>query len=103
MRLAGSTGVYEALTRHFLAADVPEEAAHHLAADALVEGETEADIDRFFELYELLRSKGYSDSAAQHVAVEMLEKREPMAQTTTRFAGIYGDPSTDADGSGCPD
>lgn len=103
MRLAGSSGVYEALARHFMAADVPEEAAHHMAAEAAVHGQTDADLDRFFALYELLRSKGYSDSAAQHVAVEMIEGREPMAQTTRRFAGIYEDPSTDIADSGCAD
>lgn len=102
MRLAGSSGVYEALARHFLAAEVPEEAAHHLAAERAVHG-TEADLDRFFSLYELLKSKGYSESAAQHVAVEMLEGREPMAQTTRRFAGIYGDTSGNTEGGGCAD
>lgn len=96
MRLAGSSGVYEALSRHFLAADVPDEAAHHLAAEGVVHGKTEVDLDRFFALYELLKSKGYSESAAQHTAVEMLEGREPMAHTTRRYAGIYGDPSIDA-------
>ena len=101
MRLAGSSGVYEALARHFMAADVPEEAAHHLAAEGAVHGSTEADLDRFFALYELLKSKGYSDSAAQHVAVEMLEGREPMAHTTRRYAGIYGDQPADPEDSGC--
>jgi hypothetical protein len=43
------------------------------------------------ELHALLRSKGYSEQAAQHSALEMLAKREPEAQTTRRFAGMYGD------------
>jgi len=76
---------------------IPREAAHHLAAEAVVgDVDPAARMDAFFGLYELLRSKGYSDSGAQHVAVEMIEGREPMAQPTKRFAGIYGDPSADA-------
>lgn len=101
MRLAGSSGVYEALARHFMAADVPEEAAHHLAAEGVVHGKTDADLDRFFALHQLLKSKGYSDSAAQHVAVEMLEGREPMAHTTRRYAGIYGDQPTNPQDRSC--
>ena len=36
-----------------------------------------------------LRSKGYSESYAEEVAIGMLEGKEPMAQDTVRFAGIY--------------
>ena len=49
----------------------------------------------FFETYELLRSKGYSSSAAQDVAERMTLQQEPMAKKTVRFARIYDDPSTD--------
>lgn len=103
MRLAGSSGVYEALSRHFMAGEKPANVAHQQLADGVADGAANADLDRFFALYELLKSKGYSESAAQHVAVEMLEGREPMAHTTRRFAGIYGDQSLDTQSSGCAD
>lgn len=54
----------------------------------LGEGSTRA--DQFHDLYALLRSKGYSDQAAQVTAVSMLAKEQPMAQVTPRFAGISG-------------
>ena len=47
--------------------------------------------ERFFETYELLRSKGYSSSAAQDVAERMTLRQEPMAKKTVRFARIYDD------------
>jgi len=101
MRLAGSPGIYNALARQFTGQGIPRGAAQHLAAEVLVDGNAiESQTDAFFDLYELLRSKGYSDTAAQHVAVEMMEGREPMAQSTRRFAGIYGDASPDADERG---
>lgn len=103
MRLAGSSGVYEALSRHFLAGDAAEETAQHTEAGGAAHEKSDADLDRFFALYELLKSKGYSESAAQHAAVEMLAGREPMAQTTRRFAGIYGDSSGDIQGGHCAD
>ena len=46
-------------------------------------------LDSFLHLYELLVSKGYSESYAEEVAIGMLEGKEPMAQDTVRFAGIY--------------
>ena len=48
-------------------------------------------LDSFLRLYELLRSKGYSDPYAEEVAIGMLEGKEPIAKDTTRFAGIYPD------------
>lgn len=48
-------------------------------------------LDSFLRLYELLRSKGYSEPYAEEVAIGMLEGREPVAKDTTRFAGIYPD------------
>ena len=48
-------------------------------------------LDTFLRLYELLRSKGYSEPYAEEVAIGMLEGREPMAKETTRFARIYKD------------
>ena len=47
------------------------------------------DLDIFLETYELLKSKGYSSSAAGDVAERMTLRQEPMAKKTVRFARIY--------------
>ena len=49
------------------------------------------DLDIFLETYELLKSKGYSSSAAGDVAERMTLRQEPMAKKTVRFARIYDD------------
>jgi hypothetical protein len=53
-------------------------------------GEGSTRVEQFQELHGLLRSKGYSDQAAQVTALSMLAGEEPMAQPNRRFAGIYG-------------
>ena len=53
------------------------------------------DLDTYLETYELLKSKGYSSSAAGDVAERMTLHQEPMAKKTIRFARIYDDSSTD--------
>jgi hypothetical protein len=92
MRLAGSPQVYEALTRRSPAGEAPQATAVVAGPGA---GASTADpgtgLDRFLELHALLRSKGYSEQAAQHSALEMVAGREPEAQTTRRFAGMYGE------------
>lgn len=104
MRLAGSPELFDALVRQYAGRGIPREAAHHLAADVVVEGESlDSRLDAFFGLYELLQSKGYSEPAAQHLAVEMIEGRLEEARPTRRFAGIYGDPSTDSYAGDAPD
>ena len=96
MRLAGSPELFNALVRQYTGQGIPRGAAQHLAADVMTDDDgVDGRLDAFFGLYELLQSKGYSAAAAQHVAVEMMEGREPMAQSTRRFAGIYGDSSSD--------
>lgn len=102
MRLAGSPEVYEVLSRRFADSGMPGEASRHLAAEVMADGDRiDARLDTFFRMYELLQSKGYSESAAQHLAVEMMEGREPMARMTKRFAAINGQQFPDA-GSGGP-
>lgn len=64
----------------------------------LGEGSTRA--DEFHDLYALLRSKGYSDQAAQVTAASMLAKEQPMASVTPRFAGITGTTSPGGNYSG---
>jgi hypothetical protein len=91
MRLAGSPEVFEALSQQFADDGFPRRAASYPEAEA-IDGNDGVDqnVEAFYRLYELLQSKGYSQNAAQHLAVEMMEGREPMARTTKRFAGVYG-------------
>lgn len=92
MRLAGQPEIYSALARHFVSDDVPPQAARHLAAEVVAHGDdVDTSIDRFFHFYELLKSKGYADEPAQHLAVEMMEGREPASKPGLRFARVYGD------------
>jgi len=75
MRLAASPEVYRALAKHFTSDDVPRPAAAHMAAEVLTHGEgMETSIARFDEVYRSLRSQGFDDEAAQHLAVESLEQ-----------------------------
>jgi len=67
MRLAGSQDVYDALTNQ------PSDQA----------------VEDYVEVFELLKSKGLGDAAAEYHATEMIEGREPMATLTPRFAGVY--------------
>ena len=61
------------------------------------------DLDIFLETYELLKSKGYSSSAAGDVAERMTLHQEPMAKKTIRFARIYDDTSTNSEESDISD
>ena len=72
MRLAGSQELYNALS------DQPDG------------GESLDKAELFVQTYELLRSKGLGDDAANYYAGEMVNGREPMAKLTRRFAGTYG-------------
>jgi hypothetical protein len=75
MRLAGSPEVYQALAQHFSSDDVPEGAAHHLAAEVMTHGdEMDTDVERFFQIYQQLLEQGYGEQAAEHLAVEIMEK-----------------------------
>lgn len=75
MRLAGSPEVFEALAKHFTSDEMPRPAAGHMAAEVMVHGqEMDTSIERFQRLYRSLREQGYSDEAAQHLAVEALEE-----------------------------
>ena len=51
------------------------------------------DLDKFMELFALLRSKGMGDKDAEHYAMQMLSGKEPEAQQSIRFAGVYGEQS----------
>jgi|694.fasta_scaffold06511_6 hypothetical protein len=92
MRLAGSPEIYEALAKHFVSDDVPRPAAEHMAAEVMVHGD-DADIriDEFMRYYGMYKDKGFSDQAAQHLAVEALEGEGDPPAMTRRFAGTYED------------
>lgn len=75
MRLAGSPEIFEALATHFTSDQMPRPAAGHMAAEVMVHGqEMDTSVERFQQLYRSLRDQGYSDEAAQHLAVEALEE-----------------------------
>lgn len=80
MRLAGHPEVYQALVSSEAPASVRQ---------ALDESRMEA----FLDAYGLLRSKGYSDSAAQQTAMAAMNGAQPMPRSNLRFAGVYGSPS----------
>ena len=61
------------------------------------------DLDIFLETYVLLKSKGYSSSAAGVVAERLTLHQEPMAKKTIRFARIYDDTSTNSEESDISD
>lgn len=84
MRVAGSTTIRRQLL-------------DELAADSVRSGQIQHDLDAFHDLYALLLSKGYSDSAAQQTAQEMVAGLQPAARGTTRFAGIQGLPLPQVD------
>lgn len=73
MRLAGDQGVKSAF------------------ADLFPDASEVSELDRFMELFALLRSKGLGDKDAEHYAMQMLSGKEPEAQQDLRFAGVYGE------------
>ena len=50
------------------------------------------DLDKFMELFALLRSKGMGDKDAEHYAMQMLSGRN-QKRKIHRFAGVYGEQS----------
>lgn len=76
MRLAGKPEVVTVLAQY-----APEEAPTS----------AEAGMDRFFHAHALLKSKGYSEQAAQLLAAEVAAGRAPEPKSTRRFAGMYGE------------
>lgn len=74
MRLAASPEIVEAITSHYRSDGVPDPAAGHLAAETVSHPESmDTRIERFRTIYANLQSKGYSDEAAQNLAVEAME------------------------------
>lgn len=50
-------------------------------------------LDKYFEAYQILKSKGLSEETADATAIRMAQGLEPMVKPTLRFALIYGDES----------
>ena len=50
------------------------------------------DLDKFMELFALLRSKGMGDKDAEHYAMQMLSGKEPEAQQS-KVCRRYGEQS----------
>ena len=74
MRLAGSPEMYQALVKHLVSDDMPRPAAGHMAAEVLAHGEgVDTSIEHFVQAYRSFKEQGFSDEAAQHLAVESLE------------------------------
>ena len=77
----------------------------HDTSDYFLEGDNsrfagDDDLDTFLETYDLLKSKGYSSSAAGDVAERMTLHQEPMAKKSIRYARIYDDsPTNDQESS----
>lgn len=69
--------MYQALVKHLVSDEMPQPAAGHMAAEVLTHGEgVDTSIERFRQAYEAFRQQGFSDEAAQHLAVESLEEPE---------------------------
>lgn len=77
MRLAGSPEVVTVLAQR--------------PAEGSDVASSEDGLDRFFHVHALLRSKGYSEQAAQLLATEVVAGRQPEPRSTCRFAGMYGE------------
>ena len=69
--------MYQALVKHLTSDDMPQPAAGHMAAEVLTHGEgVDTSIEHFRQAYESFKQQGFSDEAAQHLAVESLEEAE---------------------------
>ena len=94
MRLAGDQPkhdpeVFQTIWKHLKTDGMPDQAANHLTAEMLHQGE---DLDSSIEQYERnfsnYREKGFNEHAAQAMAVESLETGEN-PEENLRFARIY--------------
>lgn len=105
MRLAGGAAIHNALAKYFDAdphsscgpapsQTIRPELINHGSADSM---------ESFMATYELLRSKGYSDSSAADLAEAMALGQVPMAAPTTRFAAVYGPATRSPAAGGLPD
>jgi hypothetical protein len=66
--------MYQALVKHLTSDEMPQPAAGHMAAEVLTHGEgVDTGVEHFRQAYESFKQQGFSDEAAQHLAVESLE------------------------------
>ena len=94
MRLAGEQTkhdpeVFQTIWKHLKTDGVPDQAANHLTAEMLHNGEDlDSSIEQYERNYSNYREKGYNEHAAQAMAVESLETGEN-PEESIRFARIY--------------
>ena len=90
-RLAASPEIVEAITRHFKSDGVPSPAAGHLAAEVVSHpDDVDTKVSRFQDFLANYRSKGFSDEAAQNLAVEALEGGEEPSRSR-RYQLLQGE------------
>ena len=94
MRKAGDCAcdnpeVFSTIQKHLKSDGVPNQAANQMTAEMLTHGEDfESSVEKYQQYEDNYKSKGFSNDAAQALAVEALEGREPEPKASLRFARI---------------
>ena len=82
--------VFSTIQKHLQTDGVPSQAAAHMTAEMMTEGEDfDSSIENYQRYYANYKEKGFSEDAAQALAVEALEGREPEPKESLRFARIH--------------
>ena len=109
MRLAGETPredpeMFQTLWKHLKSDGVEDQAANQLAAEMMTHGEDfDSSIERYERYLANYKSKGFTEHAAQAMAVEALEGRETAPKESLRFARCVGDVVEGANTFSVPD
>lgn len=94
LRKAGdevSPEVYQTIWKHLKSDGVPDQAANQMTAEMLTHGEDfESSVAKYQENEKIYREKGFTEHAAQAMAVEALEGREEEPNKSLRYARIHG-------------
>ena len=86
----GAPEVFSTIQKHLKTDGVPEQAANQMTAEMLTHGEDfDSSVENYQRYYENYKEKGFSQDAAQALAVEALEGREPEPKESIRFARIH--------------
>lgn len=81
--------VFQTIWKHLKMDGLPDQAANQLTAEMLQNGENfESSIEKYEMYYEIYRSKGFNEHAAQAMAVEALEGREEAPKESLRFVRL---------------
>lgn len=82
--------VFQTIWKHLKSDGVPDQAANQMTAEMLTHGEDfESSIEKYQQYEDNYMSKGFNKHAAQALAVESLEGREPEPKQSLRFARIH--------------